>query len=47
MLAALLAAVLAAPAIVKPVNAIKAGSRDFTILDNTFIGRDDPNHLWG
>ena len=24
-----------------------AGSSNFTILDNTFIGRDDPNHLIG
>jgi hypothetical protein len=24
-----------------------AGSSDFTILDNTFIGRDDPDHLMG
>src|SRR5258708_26870873 len=24
-----------------------AGSSNFTILDNTFIGRDDPRHLMG
>ena len=29
------------------INDSNAGSKDFYIADNTFIGRDDPNHLQG
>jgi hypothetical protein len=29
------------------INTSYSGSRDFTITDNTFIGRDDPRHLQG
>jgi hypothetical protein len=29
------------------INTSYSGSRDFTITDNTFLGRDDPRHLQG